>query len=363
MSMMRRLATRRGLGIVVMGVLGLLLLVVLSGLGPNLPGPKLREIIGVAEPPPVLKACVPKPSGVRGPPSPKPAGGRWRRLPDAPYERDEVRAAAVGDTVFLANGHGPKTESIGRVETFDVRTRRYGRAPSTPVPLDHAGMVTYGGEIYVVGGYENGESSNRLFRYSPRSRRWSELPGMRVARGGMVAEVVGNRLYVAGGAEETDKEPTSIVESYSFASEEWRAEPDMPTPSQHVAGASLDGKLYAIGGRNPGDLSLDLFERFDPASGRWERLPALPFGSGGLAATATGDRVIAIAGGDDDEGWVTPAVWAFDPGAGRWSRLPDLRVPRHGHAATAARGQLLVFGGAPCARYGRTGAAESLRFP
>lgn len=343
------------------GAVGLFCLVVLTGLGPDLPGPRLREVLGVADPPPVLKPCVPRPSGVRSPSSPKPGPGRWRELPPAPYERDELRAAPIGEVVYLANGHGPKTESIGLVETYNLRTREYGRAPSTPVPLDHAGMVSHRGQLYVVGGYENGEASNRLFRFNPKTRRWSELPSMRTGRGAMVAEVAGGRLYVAGGSEEIDGTPTGVTESYDFKSQQWRPEPDMPAPSQHLAGASLDGKLYAIGGRRVGDLSVDLFARFDPATRRWERLPRLPYGSGGLAATAAGGRVIAIAGGDDHERWVTPAVWAYEPKANDWSRLPDLRVPRHGHGATTAQGQVLVFGGAPCARYGRTGAAEALR--
>ena len=356
---------RRGRTItLVLGIAGaaflLLMVIAITGIGPNLPGPKVREILGVAEPPPIPKPCTPDPIGVRTVAAPKPPRGRWRRLPPAPYERDELRAEVVGDTVYLANGHGPKTESLSVVETFDLRTRRYGRAPDTPVPLDHAGMVVYRDELYVIGGYENGESSNRLFRYSPANRTWTELPGMRVARGALATGVIGDRLYVAGGSEEIDGEPTDLLEIYDFAAKRWQQGPDMPTASQHNSGAAVAGKFYALGGRRVGDLSLAVAERFDPVTERWERLPPLPLGSGGLAAVAAGERVLAIGGGDDHEKWVTPAVWAFEPAAGRWSRLPDHRVARHGHAAAVAGDRVYVFGGAPCARYGRTGAAESL---
>jgi non-specific serine/threonine protein kinase len=342
-------------------VVALLAFVVVTGVGPNLPGPKLREALGLADPPPIMKPCVPRPSGVRSPRTPAPAAGRWRLLPPDPYKRDELRAAAIGDTIYLANGHGPKTESISLVETYDVRSRRYGTAPPTPVPLDHAGMVTYGGDLYLIGGYVNGKESNRLFRYSPATHRWTELRGMGVARGAFATAVIGDRLYVAGGSEEIDGTPTGVLEIYDFKSGRWTQGPDMPTPAQHNAGAAVDGKFYAVGGRRVGDLSLAVAERFDPVTGRWEELPPLPLGAGGLAAVAAGGRLLAIAGGDDHEGWVTPAVWAFDPAAGRWGRLPNLRVARHGHAATVARDRVYVFGGSPCARYGRTGAAESLR--
>jgi N-acetylneuraminic acid mutarotase len=122
----------------------------------------------------------------------------------------------------------------------------------------------------------------------------------------------------------------------------------------------LDGQLYAIGGRSVGDFSLDTAERFDPEANGWEELPPLPQGSGGLTATAVNGDIYAVGGGDDNDGWVTPASWAFDPEDGQWRRLPDLGVPRHGHAAAAANGRIYIFGGAPCEGYGKTNSVESL---
>ncbi len=78
---------------------------------------------------------------------------------------------------------------------------------------------------------------------------------------------------------------------------------------------------------------------------------------------ATRDAVIAIGGGDDRQRWVTPAAWSFDPRRNRWIRLPDLRLARHGFGAAVVGQRIYVFGGAPCAGFGTTGAAESLAIP
>ena len=88
------------------------------------------------------------------------------------------------------------------------------------------------------------------------------------------------------------------------------------------------------------------------------KVARLPLGVAGVAAVAAGDRVLAISGGDDDKGWVTPATWALGPRG--WERLADLAVPRHGHAAAAANGRAFVFGGAPCAGYGKTDSVETV---
>ena len=114
-----------------------------------------------------------------------------------------------------------------------------------------------------------------------------------------------------------------------------------------------------------GDLSLDAFEVFDPATGRWSSLPPLPHGVGAPALSAADGRLVLTGGGDDTNwreggGWTTGSVWSYEPGSSRWGRLADLRTARHGHASAAIDDRVYVFRGAPCAGYGLTAETESL---
>jgi len=295
--------------------------------------------------------------------------GRWRREAPVPNPRDELRAVAVGGRIFILNGHGLTDEgevnSISDVHVFDPAKGTYSRAVDTPVALDHAAAVAYRGDVYVVGGDSNGEASGGLWRYSPDRGEWETLPSMPTPRAGHAAGVIGDRLYVVGGTTDSafgDPEEAALnsLEIYDFESGEWSRGPDMPTARHHLDATVLDGQLYAIGGRAPGDFSLDAVERFDPEESVWERLAPLPLGTGGESAVSAGDRVVVVAGGDDLDGWVTPATWALDPGEGQWRRLPDTRVARHGHASATVGNRVYVFGGAPCAGFGRTASAESL---
>jgi N-acetylneuraminic acid mutarotase len=169
---------------------------------------------------------------------------------------------------------------------------------------------------------------------------------------------------VVGGSPPTlpvpNQKPYTFLEIFDPRTGRWTLGPGMPTARHHLATAVLDGKLYVLGGRQPGDFSLTAFERFDPETGEWAELPALPEGAGGLAAASAGGLIIATGGGDDGEGWVTPATWAFDPDAARWRRLADLSVARHGHAAAAVGRRVFAIGGSPCPGFGNTPSIESL---
>jgi serine/threonine-protein kinase PknK len=338
----------------------------LAAFGPNLPGPSLSELVGEDDP---WVPCDPAEAEVREPAQPVQEQGRWR--PETPLQvaRDELRAVAVRGRIFILNGHlatdSGDLRSASQVDVYDPATGKYSKAPDTPLPLDHSAVVAYRGDVYLVGGDSNGQPSGGLWRYSPGEENWVELPAMATPRAGHAAGVIGDRLYVVGGMTDSafvDKErpPLTSLEIYDFRTGEWSSGPDMPTGRHHFDAAVLDGQLYAIGGRAVDDWALDAVERFDPDSGDWEQLAPLPQGTGGQGVEAVAGRIVVLSGGDDLELWVTPATWAYDAEQDQWRRLPDPTVPRHGNASAVVGDRVYIFGGAPCAGYGRTASAESL---
>jgi N-acetylneuraminic acid mutarotase len=339
----------------------------LAAFGPDLPGPGVGELVGDEEEPWV--PCDPAEAEIREPGEPVQVQGRWRGDAPLPVARDELRGVAVGSRIYILNGHQASDsgglESVSEVDVYDAAAERYSRAPDTPIPLDHSAVVAYKGDVYLVGGDSNGQSSAGLWRYSPGEEAWQELPSMPTPRGGHAAEVIGDRLYVFGGTTEsafTDQDlvPLTSLDIFDFRTGEWSSGPDMPTGRHHFDSAVLAGQLYAIGGRTAGDYSMDAVEVYDPDSNQWEQLAPLPLGTSGQTVEAATGRVVVVAGSDDLEGWVTPATWAYDPRRDEWRRLADLSVPRHGHTSAVIGDKVYVFGGAPCAGFGRTASVESL---
>jgi hypothetical protein len=304
--------------------------------------------------------------------------GRWELDPSLPIgERPEADAAVVGDRVYIAGGQrwdgGPEgAVASDSLLVFDAVERRFLPSLKLPTRVDHALLVEYGGDLYLVGGFRDNAPVADLWRYSPRDGSWTRLPSMQQPRGGHAGDVIDGALFVVGGAPPAPAsgyvQTYSTLEIYDFATREWTKGPDMPTSRHHTTAVAVEGRLLVFGGRREDDLAVDGVERFDPVSGAWERLDPLPLAVAAADAAAT-DRFAFLTGGADDTGWwdgagyVTPAAWVFDSEGRLVARLPDLRVPRHAHAAAIAAGRLFVFSGIPCPGAGMTATVESIALP
>lgn len=315
----------------------------------------IKELLGVD-----LDECVPM-TDLASP---------WVTRANMPFKLDEPRGAGVGEDVYLVGGitglqHTKSgnllLEPSNELTRFEPAGERFRRLSPMPRRLNHIGVVSYAGDLYVLGGYGrvlNTHTSARFYRYEPQTDRWSRLPDMPEPKAAMAAGVVGHQLIVAGGAR--DNTPVASTYAYDFDSGRWSRLPDMGSRREHVGGAVLDGKLYVLGGRAPQSLAVDTAERYDANTERWEELPPLPVAAGGLGAAALDGRVFAIGGGNDAAGTVTGAVQEFDPRSGRWKLLAGMRTPRHGHEVASTDDTIWAIGGSPCAYYNATDIVESL---
>ncbi len=294
----------------------------------------------------------------------------WLAGPPLAELRDEPRAVALGDRIYLVGGT-TEIEEIGpdryvldasdELTRFDPRSGRYEQLAPLPRPLNHVGLTTYRGDIYVAGGYGrliDAKTSRAFYRYDPETDTWSRLPDMPAPRAAGAVGILGHSLIWAGGGRNSVARSETFA--YDFRTRRWSRLPSMGSRREHVGEAVLDGKLYVLGGRAPKSQAVDTAERFDPRSGEWETLPPMPVPSGGLAAVAFDDAVVAVSGGDDGAETVTGAVQEFDPVGETWKLLPELRTARHGHGATIAGDEVWVFGGSNCAFFNPTDKVEHL---
>jgi hypothetical protein len=110
--------------------------------------------------------------------------------------------------------------------------------------------------------------------------------------------------------------------------------------------AGFDGHLFVMGGRTGGiGSNLDVAESYDVASGRWSSLDAMPTARGGIAAAATSNGYVVVAGGEADTTF--GEVEAYDVETGRWLSLPALPTPRHGLGVIALGAVVYVIAGGP----------------
>src|SRR5215218_9103643 len=106
--------------------------------------------------------------------------------------------------------------------------------------------------------------------------QWTAQPSLGHARAGLAGATVNGEIFAIGGFSFT--ELFDVVEARSTGGAgQWRdVTPSMPTPRANVSTAELDGIIYAIGGIGGGDVSLDVVEQYDPAASSWTTGVPLP---------------------------------------------------------------------------------------
>ena len=227
-----------------------------------------------------------------------------------------------------------------------------------PVGLNHTQAVAYRGDLYVVGGYTGqglNEPTAALYRFDPDRGRWSKLPSAPTPRAAHAAGVIGHKLYVAGGA------GLDSLEIYDFRSRKWSSGPPLGREREHLAGAVAGGYFYVLAGRASGQGNFTDAERFNPRSGRWERLPDMRKARGGIAAAAVGDRVVVF-GGEESAGTIA-SVEIYNPAKRLWRDLPDMRTPRHGLGGVSKGRRVYAIEGGPTPGYDFSDALEYLDVP
>jgi non-specific serine/threonine protein kinase len=283
-----------------------------------------------------------------------PGAVAWRRIADIPTPRSEVAAAAFRNVVFVVGGFG----GANVAETFAAG--RWSAAPAYPLAVDHAmaaGVDTQGAPgLYVFGGNVNGIPTARSFRWFP-DVGWREIAAMPGPRAQGAAVTLGDRIYLVGGAAGDRLVAPTYV--YDTTNDRWSQRASIPTPRDHLAGAALDGRACAIGGRKLSMLqNLASFECYDPVGDVWAKLPDAPTARGGVGAAVIGSRLYFL-GGERPAG-TFKEVEIYDSVTGGWSKGPDLPNARHGLGVVAVGSTLFVMSGGPTPGGSQTPVCEAL---
>jgi hypothetical protein len=169
--------------------------------------------------------------------------------------------------------------------------------------------------------------------------------------------VIEDRIYAAGGQDGSSTFDDFAV--YHALENRWESLPAMPTARNHLGAASLEGIIYAVGGRS--SRLIDKLEAYDPVSTRWAELPPLPTARGGIAVAAIGGCIFVFGGegNDDDPSGVFPQVEAYDACRNTWMPDLDMPHPRHGIGAGVVNSVIHIPGGSPVEGFGVTDASDA----
>jgi len=228
---------------------------------------------------------------------------------------------------------------------------------------------TSGPRVYAIGGSSIDSQPTPIVRvYDPgadtvttlSSDPWPAAP-VRVPGG---YAVYNNKLYVFGGFSALGSgsvfTDTWVFDPMGAAGAKWTqiASGNLNLGRAYIAGAALDGKIYAIGGDrwqagSPGTLvPVNNVEVLDPSQGSptWQNIASLPTSRGDLGAWAynTGTNYeisgrILVAGGI----YPTPDAnaYIYTPGSNSWATYPSMIHATRNYGVAQMNGMLYAFGG------------------
>jgi N-acetylneuraminic acid mutarotase len=135
----------------------------------------------------------------------------------------------------------------------------------------------------------------------------------------------------------------------------WRTAAPMPTKRTEVAAATLDGKIYVVGGFEKPSLGNVMnfaitpsVEAYDPVMDRWTSKAPLPVGLHHVGIGVVGGRLYVI-GGYTKSGFTVwnpvATVYAYDPATDNWTERAPMPTARGALSVTEHDGKLYAIGG------------------
>ncbi|KAK6152545.1 hypothetical protein DH2020_015180 [Rehmannia glutinosa] len=188
--------------------------------------------------------------------------------------------------------------------------------------------------ILIVGGYDGGSWSSALHSFSPSHDVLKSLKPMSCVRSYAAVAIFNEELYVFGGG-------TGSV---------W-----YDTEKGSLAGAALNGKIFAVGGGNGVECFSDV-EMFDPYVGRWISARSMLQKRFALAAVELNGALYAVGGYDGNDylkyalgGYdgttMVPSVEIYDPRLGTWMTGEPMNQARGYLSAAVLNESIYVIGG------------------
>ena len=135
---------------------------------------------------------------------------------------------------------------------------------------------------------------------------WVAKAPIPTARDGATAATVNGRIYVVGGRIRDDYAIPPVEtffatnEEYDPATNIWATRAPMPTARNQPASGVVNGKIYVMGGRTTGLSQLDVNEEYDPLTIAWTTKAPMPTARaylGGNGAAVVNGKIYACLSG------------------------------------------------------------------
>lgn len=259
-----------------------------------------------------------------------------------PTARSEMASTLYDNTIYVVGGihfFG----SMNTFEAYDIQTKQWGKLPNLPKKLNHTGVASSNGVIYVSGGFFNARQtqfSNRLYGYFITEKQWKDLGEMPATRGAHFMIYREGFLHLIGGRNHKE------IWSYQIDNQQWITNmiPPIPDKRDHITVLQDEDKLFVVGGRQRGIVQADCWQ-YDFETKTWSIFTQLPEPRGGQSACIFGNKIHVIGGEDLMAGKTYDRHDVYDLTNQQWITEKPLKYARHGFISEKQGNQWYIFGG------------------
>jgi N-acetylneuraminic acid mutarotase len=179
---------------------------------------------------------------------------------------------------------------------------------------------------------------------------WITRAFMNEARAGLGEATVNGKIYAIGGSNQYHSGVVGTNEEYDPSTNKWNYKSPMPTPRTSFGIAVYQNKIYCIGGEINNSLAVQTNEVYDPSSDTWETKTPMPTARYGLTANVAKNKIYLISG------LILPYLHSpiplsnvnevYDPLTDSWTTKTPIPSGFYGYSSAVVDEKIYVMGGA-----------------
>ena len=279
------------------------------------------------------------------------AQGSWTKVGDMPEIRYAHTVDELNGKIYVVGGLNTETSSNPRTAlVYDRSSGEWTQIPlcNNKIRWAHTSCIV-DGKLYVIGGNDSSRTLSSMDMFDPNTGEWVSKNAMPTDRGLLACASIDGKIYVMGGlrglTSNLDYGGLSTVEVYNTTNDTWTQLADMPTKRWGHSAVALNGKIYVFGGRSVSTPYTSV-EMYDPQTNTWTTKSNMPTARYCLTTCLFYDNIFAIGGWyNSGSGPIYNKVEVYNPANDEWKTESPLPVTRAVLASIVLDGKIYVYGG------------------
>ena len=173
----------------------------------------------------------------------------WESLPEKPTAVSDVNAVYLRGSIYVPGGLLGDGSVTDAMEVFIINENTWEVRASVPEKISNYALATFEGQMFLFGGWNGADVTDKVFRYDPSLDEWFPCASMPTARMNASAAVLGGKILVIGGSASEDELARNEGYQASFGVDdgsEWEKNDDLPFECGFCSSNSLSDQMFVI---------------------------------------------------------------------------------------------------------------------